>query len=334
MDLTGTDLYLLLVCVVGVGGALLGLLGLVARSERGGTFRSWFTLLAALALAVWTAFLGWSGQPLVRWLPLLVLAGVALLLLAVRSRWISHLGGSLLGVFRRPRVASAVLLVGCVAVLLRLALFVDQEVVQAPEALFPEEVWSLAFEEPSNVLALSDRGTPLHLKQAPPGSRPTPSMLETEAQMLRLKSSHLDRVIRVAAPDWSHNCHGWVFTAGRYWLAPAAVECILRENGYRSVEEPRAGDLIIYRKDSGGITHTGLVRAGGDIVLVESKWGWLGRYLHQPEEQCYGTEWSYYRSDRPGGHLVRGLDPISSEDARLPYTGKIHPRDRVRLPAR
>src|SRR5205807_1160464 len=85
---------------------------------------------------------------------------------------------------------------------------------------------------------------------------------------------------RVAAPpDATSNCHGWVFTGGRYWVKGGAVEDILRDNGYRTVEDPRPGDLVVYRDDQGAVSHTGVVSSVGadGLVLVESKWSWLGR---------------------------------------------------------
>jgi hypothetical protein len=41
-------------------------------------------------------------------------------------------------------------------------------------------------------------------------------------------------------------------------------------------------------------------------MLVEGKWGHLGRYLHRPEDYPYNTSWTYHRSRR-GGHLLAGL---------------------------
>jgi hypothetical protein len=113
------------------------------------------------------------------------------------------------------------------------------------------------------------------------------------------------RVIRTGDPDPTHNCHGWVFTQGRFALRPEDVEAILADNHYEKVTEPQPGDLIVYRSVDGQIEHTGLVRSviAGEIVLIESKWGPLGRFLHAPEDQPYGTDYAYYRSPRPG-HLV------------------------------
>ncbi len=110
------------------------------------------------------------------------------------------------------------------------------------------------------------------------------------------------------------NCHGWVFTGGRYWLTPTDVAAILAENGYLPVTDPQAGDLVIYRQGT-EITHTAVVRATGpDVpVLVEGKWGWMGVYLHPWDQSCYGKSVTYYRSPRDG-HLLVGLGGKSPAD--------------------
>lgn len=121
-----------------------------------------------------------------------------------------------------------------------------------------------------------------------------------------MKKAKLDRqVIRLAGPDPRSNCHGWVFTDGRYHVKGENVDQILRDNGYELVPEPAMGDLIVYRGVGGEVLHTGVVRAVGTngLVFIESKWGILGRYLHQPADQCFGQNFTYYRSSRPG-HLL------------------------------
>ena len=120
-------------------------------------------------------------------------------------------------------------------------------------------------------------------------------------------------VPRSPASDAS-NCHGWVFTGGRYWLSPADVATILTENGYTPVTDPQAGDLVIYRLGT-EIAHTAIVRATGPEipVLVEGKWGWMGVYLHPVDQSCYGTNVTYYRSSRDG-HLLVGLGGKSPAD--------------------
>jgi hypothetical protein len=105
------------------------------------------------------------------------------------------------------------------------------------------------------------------------------------------------------------NCHGWVFTQGRYLLFGDEVELILRENGYQQVTEPRPDDVIIYRNGYGSILHSGIVRTLLDkqSVLVESKWGISARYLHLANDSPYGINFGFYRSQRRD-HLI-GLMP-------------------------
>jgi hypothetical protein len=112
-------------------------------------------------------------------------------------------------------------------------------------------------------------------------------------------------IIRASKPDPSHNCYGWVFTGGRFWIDGDSVDLILADNGYQEVADPRAGDLITYRDRVGRSAHAGIVRSANENdVLVESKWGSLGRYLHAPAHQPFDKTWAYYRSPRHG-HLLR-----------------------------
>ena len=103
----------------------------------------------------------------------------------------------------------------------------------------------------------------------------------------------------VAAEAMHSNCHGWVFTRGRYIVNTRGVEMILADNGYEVVTSPRPGDVIVYRDAAGTIVHSGLVRAAErGQVWVESKWGVGQRYVHQPEDQSYSTSFAYYRTTR------------------------------------
>ena len=57
---------------------------------------------------------------------------------------------------------------------------------------------------------------------------------------------------------------------------------------------------------AGKVSHTGLVQAimEDGRVLLESKWGKMGRYLHTPEQHAYPTHQpTYYRSHRAGHQL-------------------------------
>ena len=140
--------------------------------------------------------------------------------------------------------------------------------------------------------------------------------------------------IEQAPDDMQSNCHGWVFAGGRYLLTGDGVEMILADNSYRTVAAPQPGDVVIYRDRSDQIVHTGLVRLALDngTVLVESKWGIGGRYLHKPEEQFYSPTFAYYRkygmkdlnSDVP--HLVQSVrvlpDNIAPIEAGTALAGR------------
>jgi hypothetical protein len=135
-----------------------------------------------------------------------------------------------------------------------------------------------------------------------------------EVRMVR-KYGLQGRLLRTPPPSWGSNCHGWVFTGGRFGLEGGDVERILQDNGYQAVTTPQAGDLAIYRDRYGHIGHSAVVRAAEEgRVLLESKWGHLGRYLHRPEDYRPVLAWTYYRSPRHG-HLLQGLNaPSPSAD--------------------
>ena len=144
------------------------------------------------------------------------------------------------------------------------------------------------------------------MRHALPECALLPTMLrEMEAEVAQDWGPSL-RLIRTSPPDGRSDCHGWVFTGGLWWVLGADVEAILEDNGYRPAPEPAPGVLVVYRDDQGQITHTGLVHAApqGVPVLVESKWCWLGTYLHTPDGHPYGGRPAYYRSARAGHQLT------------------------------
>jgi hypothetical protein len=111
-----------------------------------------------------------------------------------------------------------------------------------------------------------------------------------------------------------------VFAGGKFWVRGIAVPDILKDNGYYAVANPRLGDIAIFRDDKDVVAHTALVRGRGtkEAVLLESKWGKLGRYIHTADKHLYmGYKIQYYRTGR-GSHTLSGLpDPelTTSDDA-------------------
>lgn len=157
----------------------------------------------------------------------------------------------------------------------------------------------------TDVHARTDRGTPIELRQiATPRSNEELANLENEVLATMPTATKL---IRRQPADDVCNCHGWTFTGGRYWIGSDAVKSILAENGYQPVQNPQAGDVVVYTADD-LVIHTGIVRyVERDMpTLIESKWGWMGVYLHPVEVSLYGQNYHYYRTSR-STHQVAGF---------------------------
>jgi hypothetical protein len=129
---------------------------------------------------------------------------------------------------------------------------------------------------------------------------------DTEIQQF-IDSHEKDRsqIIRLQEPNSAANCHGWVFTGGAFGIRDPEIAAILNDNGYTEVTDPREGDLAIYTSEH-RITHSGLVRMADKHapVLIESKWGSLGVYLHTIDKQPFSGACKFYRSTRPDHLLV------------------------------
>lgn len=151
----------------------------------------------------------------------------------------------------------------------------------------------------------TDQGTPIPVYTS---AVPNPLI---EAAARHFEQAYAGELLRVAPPDVSHCCHGWTFAEGLCHIVGDDVEPILRENGYHEVCLPEPGDVVVYRDELGRIMHTGIVRLHDEsgLILVESKWDLLGRYLHAPECQPYSQIFSYYRTERDS-HALAGIDEL------------------------
>ena len=154
--------------------------------------------------------------------------------------------------------------------------------------------------------------------RAKPMQPPTPAGV----RLIRVRPGIRERVIRTAPSSLECNCHGWVFTAGQHWLKGEDVPLVLADNGYAKTVEPREGDVAIYYDPAGVVAHTALVRfvAADGAILLESKWGQCGRFIHGPKDQLYGPEPVYYHSPRRG-HVIRGLDRVPGAEGAAAQAG-------------
>jgi hypothetical protein len=167
------------------------------------------------------------------------------------------------------------------------------------------------------VKATTDRGKQVALREPAPDVNRS-GLSAAEERFLR-NSPFDSQVIRRTPADDRSNCHGWVFTGGRFRVSGEDVEVILKENGYYEHNEPQPGDLIVYRQ-GGAISHTAVVQyvTEGKPVLAESKWGNLGVFFHPANKSPYGTDYAFYRSARQG-HLLAGVGgPVKVTEGQVP----------------
>lgn len=129
--------------------------------------------------------------------------------------------------------------------------------------------------------------------------------------------NHMEATIQRGPADPHANCHGWVFLDAQFLIPGEAVQQILDDNGYEPVSEPKGGDAIVYRDSNRNIVHSGLVRGvlNDETVIIESKWGTEGVFLHDPEGTPYSTLFEYYRSPRPDHRVkVVPIDELPIDD--------------------
>lgn len=143
-------------------------------------------------------------------------------------------------------------------------------------------------------VAVTDRNRPIsvyRLSEADPDASDT-----GDSVIVDIAESTIQR----GPPSLDANCHGWVFLDSQFMINGDAVQQILDDNAYELVEEPKPGDVIIYRDDNRRIVHSGLVRGilNDNTVIIESKWGTEGVFLHDPDGTPYTVDYEYYRSPR------------------------------------
>ena len=152
-------------------------------------------------------------------------------------------------------------------------------------------------------VAVTDRGRVIDLWR-PQKTMDPAELRELERRSLELTKAQSD-AIPLSLPEETSNCHGWVFTNGRYILANDDIEKILTDNAYQPIRDPKPGDIAIYHMN-GRVSHTAIVCAcePGRPVIVESKWSWMSIYRHPVDGSIYGVDYTFYRSPR-ANHVVK-----------------------------
>lgn len=283
--------------LLGIGLAVIGTISLLCRHLN--VLLGFGLSTGVAALAVYSADFVFIGPPR-SFAVIAVLAALNAVIVIARTRWAAAKVFTLVRVLSLPAVqATACLLVGTGLVVLAT---VGSEPVYENELTLGDltEEGCRDFREIEGMQVTTDRGRPIPMLE-PAGAKDV-----SDANVRRLTSERF-QLIRTADRNPHVNCHGWVFTMGQFWLGGKWVDAILTDNDYRVVTDPRPGDVVVYRDGGGKVLHTALVRgAWDDLVLVESKWGALGTYIHLVDDTSYGDGYKFYRTSRPD-HLLRGL---------------------------
>jgi hypothetical protein len=260
--------------------------------------------LAAL-LAVAAAGSALAGLPPYAWFPPACLAAVWLLFAACRAG-LPAAAGRLL---HAPRFQAASLFLAGLALVGWQA--ADQAALEERDLRESDEHIASALtapplEELSGEHALTDAGRRVALWRV--GAGYAGASAEQEVGYLRANGYDL-KLIQTGRVDPGYNCHGWVFTGGKRWVRGKEVEGILRDNRYQRVSRPGAGDLAVFRDAAAVVTHSALVRGVNEdgTVLLESKWGTIGRYVHTEAAHAYAIHSCAYYSSPRGGHLLRSV---------------------------
>ena len=288
------DFYLLTVLCLGVGGSVMALAGIWLERRLGRRTSRIFGGVLFLVFSILTVALWAAGKPVGVLQPFLALATVCLVACAAHSaivRW---------GMQRllKPMAIWGLLLIMSPIFSLVYAYRINRADALPPLLADPGPQIRVDASFPHAVTDLGREIQLFHFEEIK-----SPEELEhvlVEGQELTQK------VIRIAGPDAACNCHGWVFTGGQYGVSSLDVDKILADNNYQLVPEAGEGDIIVYRDGLGQVQHSGLVRFVGTdgLVLVESKWGPLGLFMHPPKEQPYGERFNFYHSSRPGNELT------------------------------
>jgi hypothetical protein len=325
MTLPWFDPMLFAIICLTTGGVVLTMRLACPVNGRSG---AWFVLrsfvvMAALADTAFTIVAAASGQPLALWGSTGTLAALYVLLVIMPST--AFLAGTVAVSAAAARVLrskvgrrAAILAVWALCPFAALGLIYEQchyTNEAADEAFFKEHLTEgVATPQLCDYSPLTtDRGHMVNIWTVPGvPEAPTDRMVESQERMLARFDLH-GNTIELPQGWQNNNCHGFVFTAGRFWIGGSQVDLILDDNGYQPVSAPSAGDLAIYRDKVGAVMHSGIVRglASDGVILVESKFGQASRFVHCHDRHPYpDCECTFYRSAR-SGHLLRGVYPTS-----------------------
>lgn len=282
--------------IVGAGGAILSGSALLLDIVFGKRAGWWLTLPCAALLLVLATGCWLRGEPMADWWPLTVFLAVILLGSLAYLHWVRQfLVWSL-----RPNIIWWFLMGACLVTVNWAAV----ELSRRPDpAAHPANDLRFGVRRPvQKEMGLTDAGRQIGFHEYTldnPGDQSAHDGLVRRD--LTIADRHRHFVIRLREADHLSNCHGFVFADARFAIEDSEVPFILTDNQYVEVSGPLENDLVIYHDSDGIVTHSGIIRflVPNGPVLVESKWGPLGVYLHPVENSPYGSDYSFFHTSRP-----------------------------------
>ena len=311
------------ILLLGIGAPLLGFVGLLGCFGR--RWRVIVLTSLAVSLGALAAVAGLLGEPLYLWMPSIVLSAVCCLCLLAGSNRLERALNHAIALVRGRVLPWAVLLAaGPVLAFVWIWRFDAETTPPQPDFVANPAFAAVELERATPSVAYTDAGRPLplyrstqHLSQV--------ELSATDSSLVEAWGLNT-HVIRTAAASEDYNCHGWVFTEGHCWVKGEDVPTILEDNGYHTVSHPLVGDIVVYHDYGGRVAHCGVVRvASPDApILIESKLGKGGRFVHTPEALRYGVDFAYYHTARPDHSLFShhgSSNPAVEQHSDTEYSG-------------
>jgi hypothetical protein len=126
---------------------------------------------------------------------------------------------------------------------------------------------------------------------------PAHILAAAEAQAREATGIGFSQCTRRREPTTAYNCHGFTFGLRRTAIVDErAIALVLDDDGFTEVTQAdaRPGDVALYYDESGMVSHTGVVvqveRLGRHRhIMVLSKWGNAGEYIHEAATCPYAT---------------------------------------------
>lgn len=112
--------------------------------------------------------------------------------------------------------------------------------------------------------------------------------------------SQFPKAGRIADPTVKYNCHSYAWykqsTSNPYWI-DNAPDVYMEDGSYTSVSgTPKSGYKAYYNSGEHSGVVAGIRRVKGEqVIMIRSKWGATGLYIHRSDDSPYSSSIEYYK---------------------------------------